>query len=497
MVDSTDKSTEESKIKDILIDSDIISCVCSKVSGKNLITGWRPSAEKKGMKKRCEASRGDSRSYASLRRERTTLPPTDGFVFRHYERTESYIEQYRENHSSAAVVIEFEEKPTLGVDAPDPYLPKITTKSKHTERMRLFETLAEYYRIVTTESSGMKDICLTGKRSDPHSDRRTFPNIPHSSSDDSSPSNSSTKSLPKIDQHRNLTLQGGLSCEISNLATVREVEESHKDKHEREKRAKTEALTIASTRTSKVIDKVTEIIGCKPANKYDTGRRTVDNTKSRREKLRERSESKEDDNQFCDSSKAKAECDTLPRVRLWTENKREKRENVLETLRIGGKRSDGKDSSEEDSGENQKNNLTTPSFVVPPSSRGNLRLGTTVKASPKSSSQVSVGMNRCEVYSTRSPLELLHNVTKKRKSTSGAAYIKILGQATGPPSKPKTATEKKSCPSISRSNHDASPRDYRMPTHYMRRFGGQFHHVLEARSYKPEHRGMGATIMPN
>lgn len=96
------------------------SCVCSKGWEKEFICGWAPSFERKISRKPTKhASLSNTRKDGKLPRAEC------GFVFRHYEKTSRYIEQYRENHSSAFLERREEWRPVLGVDVPDPYLPKV------------------------------------------------------------------------------------------------------------------------------------------------------------------------------------------------------------------------------------------------------------------------------------------------------------------------------------------------------------------------------------
>jgi hypothetical protein len=113
--DSADDVEKILKLR--LLAEETSDCVCSRVWEKGLILGWRPSVEQKEHKKRCEAGRGS----------KTVLAATGDFLFRHYESTDRYMAQYRENHSTSCMEREMSLKPVLGVDVPDPYLPKITS----------------------------------------------------------------------------------------------------------------------------------------------------------------------------------------------------------------------------------------------------------------------------------------------------------------------------------------------------------------------------------
>ena len=95
-------------------------CVCSKVWEKDFICGWAPSLERKVSRKPAKHA-----SLSNPKKDGKIALADCGFVFRHYEKSNRYIEQYRENHCSTFLEREDEWRPVLGVDVPDPYLPKI------------------------------------------------------------------------------------------------------------------------------------------------------------------------------------------------------------------------------------------------------------------------------------------------------------------------------------------------------------------------------------
>lgn len=106
----------------------ISPCVCASDLGEDSLCGWKQREERKERRKRIELSRAERQNSLSRKnREKPSEPPSpcDGFVFRHYEESHRYIEQYRENHSLSRVDSDVELRPVLGVDVPDPYLPKI------------------------------------------------------------------------------------------------------------------------------------------------------------------------------------------------------------------------------------------------------------------------------------------------------------------------------------------------------------------------------------
>ena len=95
-------------------------CVCRKSWERDLLSGWTPSIEKPVSRAKPAKT---LLSFSNARKPEGKVGTTEyGFVFRHYEKTDRYIEQYRENHCSACLQEETEWIPVLGVDVPDPYL---------------------------------------------------------------------------------------------------------------------------------------------------------------------------------------------------------------------------------------------------------------------------------------------------------------------------------------------------------------------------------------
>ena len=103
-----------------LLKTEASFCVCSKAWEKDFICGWAPSVERKVSRKPTKHA-----SLSNPRKDEKIAVANCGFVFRHYEKASRYIEQYRENHCSTFSEREDEWRPVLGVDVPDPYLPKI------------------------------------------------------------------------------------------------------------------------------------------------------------------------------------------------------------------------------------------------------------------------------------------------------------------------------------------------------------------------------------
>ena len=134
-------------------------------------------------------------------------------------------------------------------------------------------------------------------------------------------------------------------------------------------------------------------------------------------------------------------------------------------------------------------------------SRGSLRLGSNVQShksmSKKTPSHVS--LSKCEVYSST-----IQN-TGERLQKSGqpgtrrsdeTAFIQIFGQQTGPPPKVANKARTKVIEKDSSSRKAKSMSNHNLPLHCLTKFGrSNFHHVLEARSYKPGERKLGATAV--
>ena len=119
-----DPDDDSDSAENRLLRTDDCCCVCSKTWEKDMVCGWAPSLEKRVSRSK------PTKTYASFsngKKEGKFSLTECGFVFRHYEKSNRYIEQYRQNHSSACLEKEAEWRPVLGVDVPDPYLPKISS----------------------------------------------------------------------------------------------------------------------------------------------------------------------------------------------------------------------------------------------------------------------------------------------------------------------------------------------------------------------------------
>lgn len=117
-----DPDDDSDSAENRLLKCEDCSCVCSKSWEKDFMCGWAPSPGKRVSRSKPTKTLA---SFSNARKEGKFSLVECGFVFRHYEKSSRYIEQYRENHSTASLEKEAEWRPVLGVDVPDPYLPKI------------------------------------------------------------------------------------------------------------------------------------------------------------------------------------------------------------------------------------------------------------------------------------------------------------------------------------------------------------------------------------
>ena len=95
--------------------------------------------------------------------------------------------------------------------------------------------------------------------------------------------------------------------------------------------------------------------------------------------------------------------------------------------------------------------------------------------------QKRVQVGKCEVFSS-SPRQSKSRKTRA-KFPSETAFIRILGQATGPP--PKDAAKDITKNSGGGGGGRPATQNGRVPVQLLGRFGGRFQHVLEARAFKP------------
>ena len=132
-------------------------------------------------------------------------------------------------------------------------------------------------------------------------------------------------------------------------------------------------------------------------------------------------------------------------------------------------------------------------------SRGNLHLGSTVIPPNSKSKSASVAVGKCEVFSstkTSSAERRRKPYQTGRKLPSETAFIRILGQQTGPPPKETTKNGSKMATKERPSTNEKTFMNQNLPLQYMTRFGRRkFHHVLEARSFKPAEKKLRAATL--
>ena len=134
-------------------------------------------------------------------------------------------------------------------------------------------------------------------------------------------------------------------------------------------------------------------------------------------------------------------------------------------------------------------------------SRGSLRLGSNVQSHKSMSKKTPshVCLSKCEVYSStiQNTGERLQKFGQSgTRRSDETAFIQIFGQQTGPPPKVANKARTKVIEKDSSSRKAKSMSKHNLPLHCLTKFGrSNFHHVLEARSYKPGERKLGATAV--
>lgn len=334
-------------------------------------------------------------------------------------------------------------------------------------------------------NSDLKNICLTGKKADP-ADRRCLPATPKKTHDTTLPA---------------LIINPANVNDVQCLPTLREGEdeqETCQQEASMDELAKSDFVRCARFENSKTCKK-------------DARKANLEKDKPKKESFvlpaakLVCNEKVEKDREYLQAA--------LPRIPLWTEyepnKERRRKEMVLETLRIGKKCKPAKKggSGNQTQGEslNLRSNLDTRE-EMPPSSRGNLRLGTTVRPSTNQkdvktkTNLPQTPKNRYDLYHGSSYLSGSSQSLKKSKLPIETTFIKILGNQTMDSQKPPPIFKTERKRETPRANiRRSSTKEYQgIPLRYLRKFGRHnFNHVLEARSYKPETRKLGSTVIPN
>ena len=133
-------------------------------------------------------------------------------------------------------------------------------------------------------------------------------------------------------------------------------------------------------------------------------------------------------------------------------------------------------------------------------SRGNLHLGSTVLVENAKSRPERVTVGKCEIFSSTNSSSvdrIPKSYQTARKLPSETAFIRILGQQTGPP--PPRAAKKNASKDTNKERPNTKEKvlmNQNEPLRYVSRFGRRnFHHVLEARSFKPAEKKLRATAL--
>ena len=132
-------------------------------------------------------------------------------------------------------------------------------------------------------------------------------------------------------------------------------------------------------------------------------------------------------------------------------------------------------------------------------SRGNLNLGRTVLSENAKSKPASVAVGKCEIFSSTNSSSvdrIPKSYQTSRKLPSKTAFIQILGQQTGPAPREASKNASKDTNKERPSTREKVFFNQAVPLQYMGRFGQRkFHHVLEARSFKPAQKKLRATAL--
>ncbi|KAK3727831.1 hypothetical protein QZH41_008251 [Actinostola sp. cb2023] len=473
----TPEDCEETNLKQRLLNDDTLPCVCCRLWEKCTIEGWQPKEEQTSSKKRLDTTKGGY--HGSLRRERTIITASRGdFLFRHYESLDRYIQQYRENHSSTCMERDMNAdmpRPVLGVDVPDPYLPKIASSSVLIERIMIIDALSNYYTTKRSLNSDVKDICLTGRKTK-STENKSVPLTPRTT----------TSTLPQIETANSNVV----------LPTVKENDAECTATEEKKGGKQPTLCGIFSERLRRYQD-IRNIIRVtsneKPRNMQNLAKSKKESLILPAAKL------------VCkDADKSRHEIvgTTFPQIPLWTEyqprQQKIQSERVLETLRIGKKVKTSKESLTEELIEENLNLRSLETREGINSRGGNLCLGTTVRALTNQKEQhrtIKTNPTYLNKYlSDNSNLPFKKTNLHPRETT----FIRILGHHKAPPTKDSNMVTKQDLNEDKAKIHQSVTKDYGIPLSYLRRFGRpHFHHVLEARSYKPETRKLGTAVIPN
>lgn len=131
----------------------------------------------------------------------------------------------------------------------------------------------------------------------------------------------------------------------------------------------------------------------------------------------------------------------------------------------------------------------------------NLQIGGFVLPTPSSKPKPAyVTVGKCEIFSSTNSAGSERGIRKSyetaRKLPSKTEFIRVLGHQTGPPPKSANKNESKGANKERPNTKERALMNKNLPIQYLTRFGRRkFHHVLEARSFKPSEKKLGATAL--
>ena len=133
-------------------------------------------------------------------------------------------------------------------------------------------------------------------------------------------------------------------------------------------------------------------------------------------------------------------------------------------------------------------------------SKGNLHIGGFVLTAPSSKPKPAhVTVGKCEIFSSTNSSggeRVRKSYETARKLPCETAFIRVLGHQTGPPPKSTSKNESKDASKERPNTKDRALMNQNLPIQYLTRFGRRkFHHVLEARSFKPSEKKLGAPAL--
>ena len=312
--------------------------------------------------------------------------------------------------------------------------------------------------------SDLQNICLTGKRTD-NAERKPAP-----SSSDAKLNNEGLPFIVTASNGKQVSQKTGKT----KLNTTSEEEKSDAAKSHQD---------VVRTALELTVDTVLPCVPSKPDIPHQMEEKPISNSA----KYHSADESR----------RFRKERIRLPKFQ-WTEchvkNHRTVREKNTTTTKLERKE---KPIVETLSSSESDDNVLLPTREL--NSRGNLHLGSTVLSANAKSKPARLTVGKCEIFSSINSSSVDHNpkpYQTARKLPSQTAFIRILGQQTGPPPKEAKKSASKDADKERPSTREKVLLNQNVPLQYMSRFGRRkFHHVLEARSFKPAEKKLRATAL--